>query len=227
MSIPTAEYLKIYGIVDEAKKVLKPYPEMDVDLEEALRMREAVCLTMPDVVFLLRLQNELCEKCGRCCRMQNPINVSKYELERIGKYLHIPYKKLKKKLKLIPKGDGTFDLIGNPCPFLKGNLCSIYPVRPAVCRFYPANYIYMAIAENEPLKLDLKCGVIRKMLAYKLSALAVKIRLEKENPKLAEEIASELRKLWDEFMPNERELEKMPPEEQLAYAERWLKIFRE
>ena len=221
------EILRKFGIINEAKKLLKPYPEMDADMAEALKREEAILLSEWDLVFLLKHQNKLCDKCGKCCRTQSPILVTQADLARMADYLHMPYKKLKKKLKLIPRKDGGFFLEGKPCPFLKGNKCSIYEARPLVCRTYPANYIITSATNGKTPKIDFECGVIRKLFAWKIATTTVMIRLEKENPELLEAMRSEAQKLWNVFMPNEKEMEKMPLEEQLVYLNKWTNIFQQ
>ena len=221
------EVFRKFGVINEAKKLLKPYPEMDADIEEALKREEATELSTWDLVFLLKHQNKLCDKCGKCCRMQSTILVTQADLARMADYLHIPYKKLKKKLKLIPRKDGGFFLEGKPCPFLKGNKCSIYEVCPLVCRTYPANYIITSAANGKTPKLDFECGVIRKLFAWKIATATAIIRAEKEDPELVESMRSEAQKLWDVFMPNEEEMEKMSLEEQLVYLNKWTNIFQQ
>ena len=224
-SLPV-ETLRKYGIVEMARRLIKPYPGIEADLEEALKREEVRSLGLHDLVFLFKHQNELCDKCGRCCRTESPIHVSPHELSRIAEYLRVSYEELKRRLKLIPLRDGTYHLIGKPCPFLKGNLCSIYEVRPEVCRLYPARYIYARAVDGKPMSIDLECGVMKKLFAYKLAAAAVMIKLEREVPELFNKMVAEVRGLWEKFMPSEERMEDMPVEVQITWLERWLRIFK-
>jgi len=209
-----------------AKRKLIPYPGMEADLEEALKREEVRSLSVDDLVFLFKHQNELCDKCGRCCRIESPIHVSPHELSRIAEHLRVPYGELKRRLKLIPLRDGTYHLVGRPCPFLKGNLCSIYEVRPGVCRLYPAWYLYTQFVEDKPAQVDLECGVIKKLFAYKLAAAVAVIKLEREEPELFNKMVAGARELWEKFMPGEERMKDMPVEVQFMWLERWHRIFR-
>lgn len=64
-----------------------------------------------------------CKKgCSHCCHI--PVSVSELEVEYI-----------EKSLKIKRKAFSAYDITQNkPCPFLKDNGCSIYNVRPFVCR---------------------------------------------------------------------------------------------
>ncbi|NQZ62561.1 YkgJ family cysteine cluster protein [Crocosphaera sp.] len=72
-----------------------------------------------------------CKKgCSYCCEIR--VDVSEMELSLIKSKARKAY------------NDATKDLsIGEPCPFLKNNLCSVYEVRPFLCRrhqvFTPTN----------------------------------------------------------------------------------------
>lgn len=64
-----------------------------------------------------------CKKgCSHCCYI--PVSISELEVEYIEQ-------SLKTKRNAFSKYDKTQD---KPCPFLKNNACSIYDVRPFVCR---------------------------------------------------------------------------------------------
>jgi Fe-S-cluster containining protein len=175
-----AEALRKYGIVEEVKRILVPYPGMDADIEEALKKEEVVLLTLGDLLFLFEHQNELCVKCGKCCRTNSPIYVTPLDLARIAEHLRVPYGVLERRLKLIPLPNGAYHMIGKPCPFLKGNLCSIYEARPETCRLYPAVAIYDSIKIDKPIELDFECAVIRTLYIFKIVGAVVRKRLEEE-----------------------------------------------
>jgi Fe-S-cluster containining protein len=62
-------------------------------------------------------------KCSYCCNIR--VDVSELEMSIIKK-------SSKKQMKDASRGRA----IGEPCPFLKNNMCSIYDVRPFVCRMH-------------------------------------------------------------------------------------------
>jgi Fe-S-cluster containining protein len=84
-----------------------------------------------------------CQKCGLCCgdtkTHKRHILLLTKEAQQISKTLSKPTKTFAKKTKKhLPyayemkktKKEGK-------CVFLKNNLCTIYPQRPLICRFYP------------------------------------------------------------------------------------------
>lgn len=74
-----------------------------------------------------------CKRCGKCCEF--PVNVFDREILKISEYLKIPVEDFKKKY--FQHGI-TRNYLKIPCPFLKdNNICTIYPVRPKLCREYP------------------------------------------------------------------------------------------
>ena len=77
-----------------------------------------------------------CSQCGACCSDLLPISESEYS--RIKRY--IKKRNIKEQEHTVPavlREQPKLDLI---CPFLNENKktekCSIYPVRPAICRFF-------------------------------------------------------------------------------------------
>lgn len=77
-----------------------------------------------------------CQKCNLCCKAYTPV-VFDWEIKRISKVLRTKPKKFRKKylVKLnLPLNEYE---LKSPCPFLKDNVCSIYPVRPKICRIFP------------------------------------------------------------------------------------------
>jgi Fe-S-cluster containining protein len=69
----------------------------------------------------------VCQKCGKCCReIGFPIGWQSFR--EIARFLKIPMEELLVYIKLNEL---------KPCPFLKNDLCSIYPVRPGGCKLFP------------------------------------------------------------------------------------------
>jgi len=96
-----------------------------------------------EIQVLTKLQEmHECDRCGECCIRSNPIMMLGKDAAAIAKYLGIPgsrfqelYTKGRYKQFIVLKSEG-------PCPFLGGKgpgdyRCTIYEVRPEVCRRFP------------------------------------------------------------------------------------------
>jgi hypothetical protein len=80
-----------------------------------------------------------CRTCANCCKTQQPV-FSRTEAQRIATYLGIPLEELRARYLTADAEAGKYTTQQLPCPFLDNNLCTIYPVRPAVCVHYPHLY---------------------------------------------------------------------------------------
>jgi Fe-S-cluster containining protein len=77
-----------------------------------------------------------CRTCANCCKTQHPL-FSRTEAQRIATFLDIPAEELRARYLIANAETGKYTTKQLPCPFLLNNLCTIYPVRPAVCVNYP------------------------------------------------------------------------------------------
>jgi Fe-S-cluster containining protein len=77
-----------------------------------------------------------CRTCANCCRTQQP-TFSRPEVQRIAAYLGLSVEEVRARYLTSDAESGKYITRELPCPFLDGNLCSIYEVRPAVCANYP------------------------------------------------------------------------------------------
>ncbi|MGE3539523.1 MAG: YkgJ family cysteine cluster protein [Candidatus Tectimicrobiota bacterium] len=77
-----------------------------------------------------------CQSCAQCCRTRYP-TFSRAEVQRIAAHLGTTLDILRASHLSADAETGKYTLKSLPCPFLEGNQCSIYPVRPAVCADYP------------------------------------------------------------------------------------------
>ncbi len=78
----------------------------------------------------LQIQQYLtCERCCKCCS-EMPIHLNDEDVERLYRL----------------EGDALFDkmdtnemdnFLKTPCPYLKGDVCTIYENRPAACKMFP------------------------------------------------------------------------------------------
>ena len=80
-----------------------------------------------------------CRACANCCRTRHAL-FTRAEVERIATYLGLPVAEIRARYLTSDGETGKYITRTLPCPFLDGNLCSIYPVRPAVCANYPHLY---------------------------------------------------------------------------------------
>ena len=76
-----------------------------------------------------------CTACAHCCRTML-IAVSHTDIERLSKRLGITPGEFQVKY-VSASEHGEMILADQPCPFLEGNLCSVYEDRPDDCRSFP------------------------------------------------------------------------------------------
>lgn len=77
-----------------------------------------------------------CTKCGNCCRKIRPV-LSCSDIERFAKGLAISANQFKERYLVKCNGEKGFWFKTKPCPFLKDNRCSRYPLRPKDCQSFP------------------------------------------------------------------------------------------
>lgn len=182
-----------FRVLELSKKRLKMPPIDEGDVLKAVSSLGVILET--EVAMMLALQQSLCTRCGNCCRGRGSIRFKKEELQNISDVTRIEYKKLKDRLKAAPMGDGTF-VVQQPCPFLGGNLCRIYAVRPGTCRGYPANELLSSMGQNKPFD---DCPIADPMLAELVVKRVLEEQMWKDHPEelkaIAEKRRSELVKL--------------------------------
>jgi len=76
-----------------------------------------------------------CRACGACCR-DNVIPVNEDEIARLARKLGVPASEARERWITHDEADGDH-IDARPCPFLNGNLCTVYEDRPDCCRGYP------------------------------------------------------------------------------------------
>ncbi|WP_423791990.1 YkgJ family cysteine cluster protein [Methanocaldococcus indicus] len=77
-----------------------------------------------------------CVRCGKCCI--SPPTVTKKDIQNIAGYLNISFKDfIKKYCRYFNGKRGEIKKVNGKCVFFKDNGCSIYKVRPIICRFRP------------------------------------------------------------------------------------------
>ena len=146
-------------------KILPSAPVTENDLRRAVESLSRG--NGRELAAMYILQDGLCKRCGACCRtISASIAFGKEELKAASKYLKIPYKKLKRKIRALPLGSKIFNVPGRPCPFLRErNVCTIYEVRPMVCRLYPMGTAALSATITSKLDITPQCPIVRDLLA--------------------------------------------------------------
>ncbi|MBW1982404.1 MAG: YkgJ family cysteine cluster protein [Deltaproteobacteria bacterium] len=78
--------------------------------------------------------------CHECCRSFGVPSQTKAEAERIKQFL-------------LERGRKPQPAQGTTCPYLTEEGCSIYPVRPLICRLYGTSVNYLCKEGVKPLRL--------------------------------------------------------------------------
>jgi uncharacterized protein len=78
-----------------------------------------------------------CTRCANCCKTMS-VEFSEADIERIAGHLNIPVNEFVEKYLESDEEHASHRARQKPCPFLgEDNRCTIYEVRPTVCREYP------------------------------------------------------------------------------------------
>jgi hypothetical protein len=78
-----------------------------------------------------------CTRCANCCKTLH-IKFSDEDIERIAKHLDMTTAEFIETYLEADEEDGSYKARQKPCPFLgDDDRCTIYDVRPTVCREYP------------------------------------------------------------------------------------------
>ena len=77
-----------------------------------------------------------CTECANCCRKVSPLLNSK-DVETLAALLGLSRGVFCEKYLVESEEDDGFHFKILPCPFLKGNFCTVYSSRPHDCRSYP------------------------------------------------------------------------------------------
>jgi len=95
----------------------------------------------PEPAMLRRLadhyqQGGFCQQCGECCRAcVDGTYVSDREIATISDRLRMKARKFRRRHVVTTWCNPQ--AIRIPCPFLKGNVCTIYDIRPEMCKQFP------------------------------------------------------------------------------------------
>jgi Fe-S-cluster containining protein len=120
-------------------------------------------------IQLLRSLQEsfVCRRCGECCKRHEAIAFTEKDILRASLEKKISPEDFRKRFGLTPVHDpGNLDYYhlpirkGAACPFLSDRTCSIYAVRPNVCRGFPfltSENIANAFKMQDVIALGDKC----------------------------------------------------------------------
>lgn len=92
-----------------------------------------------------------CRKgCSHCCKMS--VVLSSKEAEKIGEFIGVDPAKVQMSFETLDQKKLVETHCGTVCPFLKKNVCSIYEVRPYMCRthFNVSDYPELCDIINHP-----------------------------------------------------------------------------
>jgi hypothetical protein len=77
-----------------------------------------------------------CTLCANCCRVVRPL-LTRADVKRLAQAQNLSVEEFRARYVQADEdqGSGTFSVL--PCPFLKGNRCTVYDQRPRDCRSFP------------------------------------------------------------------------------------------
>lgn len=141
------------------------------------------------VMYLRTIQySAFCDKCGKCCKICNPIIITESEIPFYSQYFGDSFDKY------IINKDGQWQLKkAEPCVFLMlDKKCRIYKYRPLVCRTYPFNNL-------DDIIINKGCKVIENILVEKIKMELFYKIMKKEQPELFEKIKKMQTKINKKF----------------------------
>jgi Fe-S-cluster containining protein len=90
-----------------------------------------------------------CRRCGKCCRgpLLDGILLLPSEIRRLAGRMGMHPDKFMDKYVPIKRGP-RYGVMAYPCPFFKGNACTIYPLRPVSCLTFPLDFAIITGVEE-------------------------------------------------------------------------------
>jgi len=175
---------------DQLEKEVRSMMTGEIDdetLKEGIDNLYTAGISVSSIYAGASLQDELCERCGECCRVCNPIHFSKPEMKKLAAFLKLSVPQLQQKYQFQKdsRGESWYSL-QKPCPFLnKDNLCDVYKVRPNVCKIYPIERIKQIYETYGILSVTNEvCACIRKWLVYCAAMDVLMHHIEKHDIKV-------------------------------------------
>lgn len=132
--------------IDEISKISRLQEIENWDFLSFLRdIGESVELDKVFISIMSQLNNEIdCSQCGNCCRQNLPV-LDNRDIERISESIGIGTDDFINEYLHKFTGKDVYIMNRIPCPFLKGNVCSVYEERFDSCRVYPQLLSYSNI----------------------------------------------------------------------------------
>jgi Fe-S-cluster containining protein len=121
------------------KKLSEKNDEENWNFRSFLKGYDATIEEIDAIVHELnqRISSEIdCTICANCCKKVQPV-LDQEDINKCCEGIVISISQFKKKYLKPDEEQGKFIFKDKPCPFLKNNLCSIYPHRPNYCKSYP------------------------------------------------------------------------------------------
>src|SRR5690606_2010299 len=121
------------------------------------KLDEIVPADMPEIVAKAdaAMWKEVnCMECANCCKTMTP-TYTRTDVKRISAYLGMTSKDFKERWLVKEEKSGDWVNKLQPCQFLKGNICSIYEVRPKDCAEFPHHHKKPFDSYNDTFKNNL------------------------------------------------------------------------
>jgi Fe-S-cluster containining protein len=121
------------------------------------------------VILLLKALFSLsikCQTCAKCCdgSFFKDVPLLGDDIKAIAEKTGWSLSQIKKVCHCNKNGDKLFLSIAQPCPFLVSGRCSIYDVRPTICRLFPV------IIHDNILKINISCpageNIFEKLMSF-------------------------------------------------------------
>ena len=131
--------MKLETDLNKIKKLSEKNDRENWNFRSFLKGYDAAIEEMDAIVHELyqKISSEIdCTLCANCCKEVQPL-LDLEDIKKCCEGLKVSASQFKKKYLKSDKEEGKFVFKEKPCPFLKNNLCSIYPHRPKDCESFP------------------------------------------------------------------------------------------
>lgn len=84
-----------------------------------------------------------CSRCGECCRIPGQIHLTDADIARLAAFLGLTEWNFIQQHTGLARDRRNLVISGDrcePCRFLQGNECTVYPARPDQCSGYPEKW---------------------------------------------------------------------------------------
>lgn len=139
---PVVKGVEVYGqdIREWSDKQIEDFAQWAMENGQSVGVGMAATEANIDLFF----QMFECRRCGKCCRgpLLDGILLMPSEIKRLAGRMGVHPDKFMEKYVPIKRGP-RYGVMAYPCPFFKGNTCSIYPIRPVSCLAFPLDFTVM------------------------------------------------------------------------------------